>query len=329
MTHSFWRAPAVVAGFAVVALLLATPAPVAAASQPRYAAVDLGTLGGLYSNAEGINSKSQVVGRSDVDTPNGIVHAFLWDNGVMRDLGTLGGYYSDAHGIDDHGAVVGESSLETWGAIHAFLWENGRMTDLHRAGDIASSALAINEHGVIVGWHRGPDGVERACVWIRGVMQDLGIPSTILSHATAINDRGDVAGQYQPDVNTSCPFRWSDGVFQAIDDCRQNGLGGFATGINHGGAIVGIPGFVYDHGVVTSIPVATPRAINKKGQVAGGAYTASGHFHAVLLDNGAVVDVDAAGDRDSEAFAINDHGDLAGFANPGGVNHAVLWTPAK
>jgi probable HAF family extracellular repeat protein len=70
----------------------------------------LGTLGGIYSSANGINNLDQVVGVSTrVDeTPV----AFLWSNDQMVDLNTLiapgsGLLLSGAYGIDDQGAIVG------------------------------------------------------------------------------------------------------------------------------------------------------------------------------------------------------------------------------
>ncbi|MDN5753501.1 MAG: hypothetical protein L0H15_09500 [Nitrosospira sp.] len=69
----------------------------------------LGTLGGSYTYARGINDSGQVVGWSD--TTGGDPHAFITgpDGMGMTDLGTLGGSYSSAYDINDSGQVTGRS----------------------------------------------------------------------------------------------------------------------------------------------------------------------------------------------------------------------------
>src|SRR5215213_8221903 len=80
--------------FSVVVALLVGAQPVLGqpVADQQLSVTDLGTLpGGNYSDADGINSRGQVVGFS---TTAELQRAFLWDHGQMIDLGTLPGGYS-------------------------------------------------------------------------------------------------------------------------------------------------------------------------------------------------------------------------------------------
>src|SRR5690349_14933669 len=87
------------------------------AAAPKYAVVDLGTLGGSSSYAQTVNNLGQVAGASTLpgdptDTLGfPITHGCLFSNGQIVDLGTLGGDSSGAIDINDAGQIVGDSYL--------------------------------------------------------------------------------------------------------------------------------------------------------------------------------------------------------------------------
>src|SRR5437868_8464075 len=92
-----------------------------------YSVIDLGTLGGSYSEAASINSSGTVVGRATIvgDTE---MHAFSYSNGMMTDLGTAGNGFTVATGINDSGTIVG--LIDTGGSgIDAFRHAGGLLTD--------------------------------------------------------------------------------------------------------------------------------------------------------------------------------------------------------
>jgi probable HAF family extracellular repeat protein len=260
---------------------------------------DLGTLGGPYSYAYGVNDSVQAVGYSH--TSDGHDHAFLYSNGGgMTDLGTLGGPYSYAYGVNDSGQAVGWSEVPS-GDGHAFVYNNGRMTDLGTFPDGADSmAYAINASGQVVGSAATPTSVGHAFLYTNGVMTDLGtLPGfTYFCAARGINASGQVVGTSQASAGGQVhAFLYSNG------------------GMTDLGTLGGPDSFAY--------------GINDSRQVVGLTSTSAGQGHAFLYSNGVMTDLNSllppgSGWELDEAFAINDTGEVVGDGIHNGASHAFL-----
>ena len=133
-----------------VALALLLPHHSMSAAKPSSNFVDLGTLGGGFSDAFGINndpSSVQVVGRST--RADGFTHAFFWTSpGPMVDLGTFGGGNSYALDINDHGQIAGSSedaSRRQWAAVWSLSGSTWTIENLGTAtGACCAHAQGIN-----------------------------------------------------------------------------------------------------------------------------------------------------------------------------------------
>lgn len=133
----------------------------------------LGTLGGVQSEAKGINDRRQVVGWSTLPG-NFPFHAWLWDDGTMTDLGTLpDGGGSVAYAVNAPGQVVGVSgpgvNTQVPASGRAFLWQGGAMTDLGTLGGENSVAFGINAPGLMVGESQLASGEVHATLWTAAV----------------------------------------------------------------------------------------------------------------------------------------------------------------
>ncbi len=130
---------------------------------------NLGTFGGQYSQADGINNAGQLVGGAY--TSSGAEHAFLHTgsgslNSVTDDLGTLSApynYRSEALGINNSGQVVGWSSSGANTGEQAFLYSGGTMNNLNNfipsaSGWTLEQATGINDNGQICGYGINPSG---------------------------------------------------------------------------------------------------------------------------------------------------------------------------
>jgi probable HAF family extracellular repeat protein len=113
---------AVVVAVSALAVVLGVQPVSAQPVSEEYSIADLGTLGGTFSEARGINSRGQVVGYSETIAGQfSSIRAFLWEKGEMIDLGSVSGGRSFAFDINSRGQIVG-SSLTDSGEFHAVIW---------------------------------------------------------------------------------------------------------------------------------------------------------------------------------------------------------------
>jgi probable HAF family extracellular repeat protein len=294
-----------------------------AAAQAPYAVTDLGSLGGSFSIAFGVNTKSQVTGGANLvgDTAS---HAFRWQDGVMRDLGTLGGANSLAYNPNSRGEVTGVAETSkpdplgedfcgygTQLICRAFFWHTGVMHGLGTLGGNNSLAIGINSSSQIAGCAetRAVDPntellITRAFLWEKGVMKKLGTLGGYNSNGHTLNEPGQLVGWSEttttPDPTLGFPpfhaFLWEKDVMTDLGT-----LGG----------------------KMSIFPW-----INNRRQVVGqSSVFGDANFHAFLWQDGVMHDLGTLpGDTDSAAFAINDRGQTAGQScDASGNCRAVLW----
>jgi len=327
-------------------LILAAQHPVLTQTIPSapYIVTDLGALGGIQSQAFGINLAAQVAGSAQ--RADGMVHAFLFRSGALQDLGTLGGTTSVATAINRAAVVVGRS-LSSAGNTKAFVYADGAMRSLGTLGGSNSAAYAINDAGDIVGSASTTNNAAtRAFLYRNGVMSQIGGTfGGTTSVATAINQFGGIAGYASTSGDGSTRAFLLEGTVMT----NLGTLGGAseATAINDADEVVGRSvltsgarhAFYYSGGALTDIGTlggsnSEAAGINNWSQIVGVSDVASGGTHAFIYQSGALRDLNTLLPTGSgwvleAATAINDAGEITGYGTHNGVRHAFrLAAPA-
>lgn len=180
------------------------------------------------------------------------------------------------------------------------------IVDLGDLGGGTSQAFGINNAGQVVGRSLTSLGETRAFVWDRQTgMQDLGVLGGYGGEAYGIDNEGQVvgiaytAGHAGPNDGQYHAFVWSSLSGMRELDALYSGVGSCAW------------------------------AINSSGQVAGASLTVDGDIRGVVWDGiGGIQEVGTLGGDYSEAFAINDGGQVVGRAGFFGVespSQAFIW----
>ena len=235
------------------------------------------------------------------------------------DLGTLGGSFSYPSGLNNRGEVVGNSTTATgtFNIRKAFLWTgtNG-MVDLGTLGGAISTAADVNNRGQVVGTSLTrlplPGTVGRhAFLWTtHDGMVDLHAPlpgGLGNSSAGAINDRGRVVGIYDTYLGVRA-FSWTatEGM---IDLGTLGGRTAVPSAVSNTDQVVGSSSL---------INMPDPFGIQPR--------------HAFSwTPTGGMVDLGTLGGPRSGAEAVNEKGDVVGWAeiDESLIYHAFLWTSTQ
>jgi probable HAF family extracellular repeat protein len=312
----------------------------------RYTITDLGMLaGGKSVEPMGINSSGQVAGRMVLSLNSG----FFWTQGSsIQSLTPLAGSYASwAIALNDSGDVVGISFGNLSLGYDGTLWHaDGTITKLPDLGvDKGTFPYGINNSGLVVGASQiPPGGRHHAFTWRVGssIMADLGTldSSYQSSLAYGVNNAGQVVGistdASQGGRSTAC--LWSGGGIIQLGNEASG-----AQGINDAGLVVGVQGNIAH--VWNGAPggtslgglggiVSYAYAVNNSGQIVGWSSTpAGGYDHAVLWENGEILDLndlhDGTGWLLRQARGINDAGQIAGKGIFNGKDHGFLLTPVE
>ncbi len=259
--------------------------------------VNIGGLGGSYTQAHDINDSGQVVGFSQTNSGN--YSAFLYSNAEpIKSIGVLSGSNSSyAYGINNSGQIIGTSVTRSTNSTTEtpFLYANNEMSSLGQIlGLNSASGSAINDVGQIVGGAYNIEmnsfGRPAAFLWDDSIASQIIFPGGRNGNsATAINNVSQVAGWLSSSWGGPQAFLYSNGSVTNIGSLLGDlNIQSYAVGLNNHGEVVGYyfdgslmfgaNAFLYQNGTAYDLNnlvdpllgwrISTASDINDKGQIA-------------------------------------------------------------
>ena len=281
---------------------------------------------------------------------------------VFTDLGRADDLSSEANAINASGVVVGSIMYNSSGTPRqrAFHYSRGVRSFDYDGGsspNMRSAALAVNTFGCAVGWTQAADGAPiYLATWKAAdscpFNDSIALVSTLgglQTEGRGINTAHHVVGSSETGAGEYHAFSKTLGVLDIADlGVLSGGWGSAAHDINDDGVSVGYSssstavqtatfwdgGGPVELGAFPGAPAATESyafAINDLPipQIVGWSYgsAAGGLQHACIWQDGTMVDLGTlTGGTKSEAFDVNDSGDVVGWARTADYHvHAVLW----
>ncbi len=263
--------------------------------------IDLGTMGGAWSDARDINELGWVVGVAE--NSSGANRACLWRDGQIIDVGTPEREWGDAEAVNARGQIVG--SVDDGDRSRAFLWENGVLNPLPCPDETRGcDAVDINDEGEVVGTWSDANYERQGYRWSSSegivLLETLGHGAWV----HALKRDGDAVG--------------------SVWDYSLSG--------NH-------PALWDRAGRLTSLPLlyrrsGTARGVNESGDIVGSEEVSEGNWHAMLWRDDAPKDLNdliypgCAWDVLTSAGDINNAGQIIGYGYRDGEGAPFVMTPA-
>ncbi|HXJ94453.1 MAG TPA: DUF3466 family protein [Terriglobia bacterium] len=208
---------------------------------------------------------------------------------TVTDLGPASNNSSGARGINAAGQITGyANSSSTKSGV--FLYTGGKMKSLGTLGGTTGIGFAINALGQVAGYSTLSDGTYRGFISAGGKLKSVGTLASTYSDAEGINDVGQVTGASSSADGETHPYLYSNGKLTDLGTLGSHATWAWNTG----------------------------EAVNNSGEVVGWSYNAQGNFLGFLWSNGQMQSLGTLGGDWSQAFAINDLGQITGQAYIGG-----------